>query len=114
VVRKLAANEMGDFNCAPAVAADIPDGGIVADADATMSGSRGIINTCLKPFTKRIASLTKNIGVIGGLLTALYYPWLFMVLMTALILLITFFCQNVGEKSKKLAMRNPAIKCTEE
>jgi membrane-bound lytic murein transglycosylase D len=114
VVRKLAANEMGDFNCAPAVAADIPDGGIVADADATRSGSRGIINTCLKPFTKRIASLTKNIGVIGGLLTALYYPWLFMVLMTALILLITFFCQNVGEKSKKLAMRNPAIKCTEE
>jgi len=37
-----------------------------------------------------------------------------MVLMTALILLITFFCQNVGEKSKKLAMRNPAIKCIEE
>lgn len=75
VVRKLAANEMGDVTPALAVAADTPDGSIAA----------------------------------GGPLTALYYPWLFIVLMIAFILLITFCCQNFGERSKKLAMINPAI-----
>ena len=113
-VRKLAANEMNDFNSALTVAADIPDGGIQAGADQAQSGSSGIINTCLEPFTNWIALFTKNIAVIGGLLTALCYPWLFIVLMIAFILLITFCFQNLEGKSKKLAMRNQAIKCIEE
>jgi peptidoglycan lytic transglycosylase D len=113
-VRKLAANEMNDFNSALTVAADIPDGGIAADAEKTQSDSSGIINTCLEPFTNWIASFTKNIAVIGGLLTALCYPWLFIVLMIAFILLITFCCQNLEGNSKKLAMKNPVIKCIEE
>jgi len=113
-VRKLAANEISDFNSALTVGVGTPDGSIAADADTTKSGSRGIINTCLEPFTNWIASFTKNIAVIGGLLTALYYPWLFIVLMIAFILLITFCCQNFGGKSKKLAMRNQSIKCIEE
>ena len=113
-VRKLAANEISDFNSALTVGVGTPDGSIAADADTTKSGSRGIINTCLEPFTNWIASFTKNIAVIGGFLTALYYPWLFIVLMIAFILLITFCCQNFGGSSKKLAMRNHAIKCIEE
>ena len=113
-VRKLAANEISDFNSALTVGVGTPDGSIAADADTTKSGSRGIINTCLEPFTNWIASFTKNIAVIGGFLTALYYPWLFIVLMIAFILLITFCCQNFGGRSKKLAMRNPAIKCIED
>jgi membrane-bound lytic murein transglycosylase D len=100
VVRKLAANEMGDFNSALTVASDTPDGDIAADADATQSSWRGMINTCLETFTNWIASFTKNIAVIGGLLTALIYPWLFIVLMIAFILLITFCCQNLGKDQK--------------
>jgi len=100
VVRKLAANEMGDFNSALTVASDTPDGDIAADADATPSGWRGMLNACLEPFTNCIASFTKNIVVIGGLLTALVYPWLFIVLMIAFIFLITFCCQNLGKDQK--------------
>ncbi|MEA1945746.1 MAG: DUF4126 domain-containing protein, partial [Thermodesulfobacteriota bacterium] len=114
VVRKIAAGEMGDVTPALAVTADTLNGGIAAGGDAAKSDSRGIINTCPQPFTNCIASLTKNIAVIGGLLTALYYPWLFIVLMIAFILLITFCCQNFGGRSKKLAVRNPAIKCIED
>lgn len=110
VVRKIAAGELGDVTPALAVAADTPGGGITAGGDDAKSGSRGIINTCPQLFTNWIASLTKNIAVIGGLLTALYHTWLFIVLMIAFILLITFCWQNFGERSKKLAMRNQSVK----
>ena len=100
VVRTIASGELGDFTPDLAVAADTPDGDIATGSNEAKSGSRGIINTCLEPFTNRIASFTKNIAVIGGFLTALYYPWLFMVLMIAFILLITFCRQNFGERSK--------------
>jgi hypothetical protein len=110
VVRVLAANEMGDFNLVPTAVSDTPNEGIASEDDILQSHSRGMIKACLEPFTNWTASLAKNIAIVGSLLTALVYPWLFIVLMIALILLIAFHCQNCEVRSKKLVLRNPVIK----
>jgi hypothetical protein len=59
-----------------------------------------MINTCVRPFTNWIALLTKNIAVIGARLTALVYPWLFIVLMIAFILRIGVNCQSFERDQK--------------
>ena len=81
----LAAGAVGDVNPAVALTAAILGGGLAAGAHAVKSGSRVIINTSPEPFTNWTASIAEDIAVIGGLWTALYYPWLFLVLMIVFI-----------------------------
>jgi membrane-bound lytic murein transglycosylase D len=100
VVRELAANELGHFNSTLTAGSKSSDKGMEADADATPPGWRNMINTCVRPFTNWIALLTKNIAVIGARLTALVYPWLFIVLMIAFILRIGVNCQSFERDQK--------------
>jgi Domain of unknown function (DUF4126) len=98
----LAAGAVGDVNPAVALTAAILGGGLAAGAHAVKSGSRVIINTSPEPFTNWTASIAEDITVIGGLWAALYYPWLFLVLMIVFIGLMIWLLPKIGEGIKKI------------
>jgi hypothetical protein len=98
----LAAGAVGDVNPAVALTAAILGGGLAAGAHAVKSGSRVIINTSPEPFTNWTASIAEDIAVIGGLWTALHYPWLFLILMIVFILLMIWLLPKIWEGIKKI------------
>ena len=98
----LAAGAVGDVNPAVALTAAILGGGLAAGAHAVKSGSRVIINTSPEPFTNWIASIAEDIAVIGGLWAALYYPWLFLVLMIVFIGLMIWLLPKIWGGIKKI------------
>ena len=98
----MAAGAVGDVNPALALAAGILGGGLAASAHATKSGSRVIINTSPEPFTNWTASVVEDILVIGGLWTALHYPWLFIMLMIVFILLMIWLLPKLWRGIKKV------------
>ena len=98
----LAAGAVGDVNPAVALTAAILGGGLAAGAHAVKSGSRVIINTSPEPFTNWTASIAEDIAVIGGLWTALYYPWLFLVLMIVFIGLMIWMLPKILGGIKKI------------
>jgi hypothetical protein len=98
----LAAGAVGDVNPAVALTAAILGGGLAAGAHAVKSGSRVIINTSPEPFTNWTASIAEDIAVIGGLWTALHYPWLFLVLMVIFIGLTVWLLPKIWRGIKKI------------
>ncbi|MDH3873670.1 MAG: DUF4126 domain-containing protein [Desulfobacteraceae bacterium] len=98
----LAAGAVGDVNPAVALTAAILGGGLAAGAHAVKSGSRVIINTSPEPFTNWTASIAEDIAVIGGLWAALYYPWLFLVLMIVFIGLMIWLLPKIWGGIKKI------------
>jgi len=98
----MAAGAVGDVNPALAVAAGILGGGMAAGAHATKSGSRVIINASPEPFTNWAASVTEDLAVVGGLWTALHYPWLFIALMVVFILLMIWLLPKLWRGIKKV------------
>ncbi len=98
----LAAGAVGDVNPAVVLTAAILGGGLAAGAHAVKSGSRVIINTSPEPFTNWIASIAEDIAVIGGLWTALHYPWLFLVLMIVFIGLMIWLLPKIWGGIKKI------------
>jgi len=97
----LAAGAVGDVNPAVVLTAAILGGGLAAGAHAVKSGSRVIINTSPEPFTNWTASIAEDIAVIGGLWTALHYPWLFLVLMIVFIGLMIWLLPKIWGASKR-------------
>jgi hypothetical protein len=83
----LAAGAVGEVNPAIVVAAGILGGTISATSHTIKAGSRVLINTSPEPFSNWAASIAEDIGVIGGLLVALHYPALFLVLLALFIVL---------------------------
>jgi hypothetical protein len=98
----MAAGAVGDVNPALTLAAGILGGGLAAGAHATKSGSRVIINTSPEPLTNWTASIVEDILVIGGLWTALHYPWLFIALMIVFILLMIWLLPKIWQGIKKV------------
>ena len=98
----LAAGAVGDVTPALGLAAGILGGGMAAGAHATKSGSRVLINASPEPFTNWAASVTEDLAVIGGLWTALHYPWLFIVLMLVFILLMILLLPKLWRGIKKV------------
>jgi len=97
----LAAGAVGDVNPAVVLTAAILGGGLAAGAHAVKSGSRVIINTSPEPFTNWTVSIAEDIAVIGGLWTALHYPWLFLVLMIVFIGLMIWLLPKIWGASKR-------------
>ncbi len=93
---------VGNVNPAVAVAAGILGGGMAAGAHATKAGSRVVINASPEPFTNWAASVTEDFAVIGGLWTALHYPWLFICLMILFILLMIWLLPKLWRGIKKV------------
>lgn len=86
----LAAGAVGDVGQAAQIAAGLVGGSLAAGTHLTKAGSRVIINTSPEPFSNWAASIGEDVAVIGGLWTALYYPWLFLALLIAFILLMVW------------------------
>ncbi len=76
----LAAASVGELGQGVELAALLVGGGIAGSTHLGKSGSRVLINTSPEPVTNWTASIAEDIAVIGGLWTALQYPWLFLVL----------------------------------
>ena len=99
----LAAGAVADVNPALALAAAIVGGGMAAATHATKSGARVIINTSPEPFTNWTASVVEDIAVIGGLWTALYYPWVFIGLIIVFILLMIWLLPKIWQGIKNFS-----------
>lgn len=99
----LAAGAVAGVNPALALAAAIVGGGMAAATHATKSGARVIINTSPEPFTNWTASVVEDIAVIGGLWTALYYPWVFIGLMIVFILLMIWLLPKIWQGIKNFS-----------
>ena len=98
----LAAGAVGGVNPAVAMTAAILGGGLSAGTHAVKSGSRVIINTSPEPFTNWAASIAEDVIVIGGLWTALHYPWLFLLLMLVFIGLMIWLLPKIWVGIKKI------------
>jgi hypothetical protein len=98
----LAAGAVGDVNPAIVLAAAIVGGGLAAGTHATKSGTRVIINASPEPVSNWVASLVEDFTVIAGLWTALHYPWLFIVLLIAFIVLMIWLLPKLWRGIKKI------------
>jgi hypothetical protein len=98
----LAAGAVGDVNPAIVLAAAIVGGGMAAGTHATKSGTRVMINASPEPVSNWVASLVEDFIVIAGLWTALHYPWLFIVLLIAFIVLMIWLLPKLWRGIKKV------------
>jgi hypothetical protein len=98
----LAAGAVGEVNTAVVLAAAIIGGGMAAGSHATKSGTRVMINTSPEPISNWMASLVEDAAVIAGLWTALHYPWVFIVLLIAFIVLMIWLLPKLWRGVKKV------------
>jgi Domain of unknown function (DUF4126) len=83
----LAAGAVGDISPAAGMAALILGGGLAGASHGIKAGSRVLINASPEPFTNWAASTTEDAVVVGGLMTALYNPLVFIALVGIFVLL---------------------------
>ncbi len=98
----LAAGAVGDVDPAVAIAAAILGGGLTATTHATKAGTRVLINTSPEPVTNWTASILEDLAVIGGLWTALHYPWVFTIFLILFILLMIWLLPKLWRGIKKV------------
>ena len=67
--------------------------------------TRAIINTSPEPVTNWTASVTEDLAVVGGLWTALNYPWLFLVLLLLFLLAAAWLLPKIWRALKGLFRR---------
>ncbi len=98
----LAAGAVGEVNPAVSLAAAILGGSLAGSTHATKSGTRVLINSSPEPVTNWAASITEDVAVIAGLWTALYHPWVFLVLLIVFILLMIWWLPKIWRGIKKI------------
>jgi hypothetical protein len=101
----LAAAAVGDISPAAEIAAALLGGGLAATTHATKAGARIMINTSPEPVSNWSASLGEDVAVVGGVWTALHYPWLFLALLLVFILLMVWLLPRIWRGIKALAAR---------
>ncbi len=84
----LAAGAVGDVGTGAELAAALMGGGMAAASHAAKSGTRALINTSPEPFTNWTASIVEDFAVVGGLLTAVSHPVVFLVILAGFLLLL--------------------------
>ncbi len=84
----MAAGAVGDVGPAAELAVALVGGGVAAASHAAKAGTRVLINTSPEPFTNWAASITEDIGVVGGLLLALNHPAVFLALLALFFILL--------------------------
>ncbi len=82
----LAMGAVGDTSAAVELAAFLVGGALAAGTHVTKTGTRLLINTSPEPFSNWAASVTEDVAVVAGLWTALYHPWIFLLLIILIIL----------------------------
>lgn len=91
----LAAAAVGEMHPAISLAAALLGGGIAAGAHLTKAGSRILINASPEPFSNWAASLGEDVAVIAGLWTALFYPWVFLVLLLIFLVIMVWLLPKI-------------------
>jgi hypothetical protein len=85
-----------------ALVAALLGGFLAAGTHVTKAGTRVLINTSPEPVSNWIASVLEDVTVIVGMWTALYHPWLFLVLLIAFILLLIWILPRIWRGIKKV------------
>ncbi len=91
----LAAGAVGDVSLATEIAAGLVGGGLATGSHLTKAGGRALINTSPEPFSNWTASISEDVAVFGGLWAALNYPWVFLGLLAAFILLVAWLLPKI-------------------
>lgn len=76
-----------EVNAAAELAAGLVGGTLAAGSHFTKAGTRVLINTSPEPVSNWTASFLEDIAVVGGLWSALTFPWAFLVLLALFIAL---------------------------
>ena len=98
----LAAGAVGEVSPALSLTAGILGGAVAAGTHATKAGTRALINTSPEPFSNWTASISEDIAVVGGLWTAMNYPWVFIGLFVLFILLVIWLLPKLWRGIKAL------------
>ena len=77
-------------------------GGLAAASHTTKAGSRALINTSPEPVSNWTASVSEDVAVVGGLWTALNYPWLFIVLLILFLALTIWLLPKIWRALKAI------------
>jgi hypothetical protein len=96
----LAATAVGEVDPAIAISAALVGGGLTAGTHLTKASARLLVNTSPEPFSNIGASLAEDTFVVGGLLTALYYPSLFLVFLVVFVALMVWLLPILWQKVK--------------
>ena len=86
----LAAAATGDAGVGAEMVAGLLGGGMAAASHAAKSGTRVLINTSPEPFTNWAASVTEDLGVLGGLLLAFNHPLIFLAALAVFFVLLVW------------------------
>lgn len=98
----LAAGAVGKVDPVAALVAALVGGFLAAGTHITKAGTRVLINTSPEPVSNWIASVLEDVTVIVGMWTALYHPWVFLVLLLAFILLLIWILPKIWHGVKKV------------
>ncbi len=98
----LAAAAVGDVSPAVELSAFILGGTLATGSHAAKAGTRVMINASPEPFSNWTASIAEDAAVIGGLWTALNYPWLFVAALVIFILLLIWLLPKLWRAMKRL------------
>lgn len=98
----LAAGAIGDIGPGAEIAAALAGGGLAAATHAVKAGSRVLINTSPEPFTNWAASLSEDVAVVAGLLTAINHPLVFLTLLIIFILMLIWVLPKLWHGIKRV------------
>jgi hypothetical protein len=98
----LAAGAIGDVAPAAEMAAAIVGGSIAAGTHFTKAGSRVMINTSPEPVSNWTASIAEDIAVFVGLWAAIAYPYVFVGLLIAFIILMIWLLPKLWRGIKRV------------
>jgi len=98
----LAAGAIGDVGPGAHLAAAILGGGLAAASHAAKSGTRVLINASPEPFTNWAASITEDVGVVGGLLVAINHPAVFLALLALFLVLLVWLLPRIWRGIKRV------------
>lgn len=98
----LAAGAVGELGMGAELAAALVGGTLSASTHATKAGTRAMVNTSPEPFSNWSLSIGEDIAVIGGLWTALNYPWIFLGLLVLFIILMIWLLPRVWRGVKRV------------
>jgi hypothetical protein len=98
----MAAAAVGDVGAGTELAAALLGGGMAAASHAAKSGTRVLINTSPEPFTNWTASIVEDFAVVGGLITAINHPVVFLVLLVLFIALLIWLLPKLWRGIKRV------------
>jgi hypothetical protein len=96
----LAAGATGDTLTPITVVAGLLGGTLTAGTHFTKAGGRALVNTSPEPFSNLGVSFAEDLSVIGAMSLALYYPFVFLVLLAVFIVIMIWLLPKLARGIK--------------